>query len=1575
MKKILFLIVIIIAGAATARAVKPLLEEKLKTMIVQSVGASFHGKVSLESFHLNFSHPVRGTLSRFKVTYTDEKGKDTTLLYVKEGFVLLSLKTLLMTKDPLQSITEIHIEKPSFYLHRGKDGQWNINRVLVQKEKTKEKTIIPIFTASAFLSGGAVRVTDELHLKGNPFTISLSDIAVKLDATFFPSAWLTLKAKINGDSHLDATSNLDFENQQFSAHVSLKDQDLTALSSLISGAAKATLLSGNSDAELDIHSSFDFKNPQIFGNASFFNVALKTPYVASPLQNVSGNVSFSHHGIVLNKILGKLNAAPVAIEGRILNFKNPQLELTAAAQNFNTQEISTYLPKNLRTLRGHFDAVVQISGAAAKPKIVGDISHAVFQIKGASPSQLAATFSYDVDKKVLLAEATAKINEGAAQLSLIANLKKKPSIALFTNAQNISLQSFRGLLPSSAAGASGTLTGQAVALSASPLQASAVMEINIPAYKETALDKIIGGIVYSGKDIMLTPVIFAKGTSVASLDGKIMDKTIAMSFHTGKANFKEVLSRKNIPVNGNLLAEGIISGTLTQPEMKAQFSTSELTLTRSQEKPVYLGTLTGSTHLLQREFLLPSLQIKRGGSKLSFNGKITLSTPSAEIYGKVDFMLDKMEHFLDELLPSNPLESGGVSGHVDIAGPISSPVAKGTFSTTPLELYGETLPASQLLLSFKKNLLHFSAQTTPFSSQTNMEGHVDFNKQNFSVRAHTKEMDLSQVNHLAPIYKTFSAKADAAITAAGSFKAPKISAKIHIPSLIIEEETLGDFHSDFSWEGKAAQLKTSWGNQPSSYKLAANVKLPDNKEPKGRVEVSGDIEKGKLFSLLNLFPRTMQNFILSEIRKNVTCDNISSHFDIASFVTREKETKQFVFENASGQLKTSLTGLRAKNESLGNFNANVAFKEDELTINEFQLKDKDFTIEVVKKDKQFEKELEVSSKLALKGEIDLKARVQNFNLQKFAFLMPEAKNLKGTLNTTVILSGTAQKPELFGTSSVKDFSYLDYAIDSFEGSFKYFDDAFDFSKRTNPATKVEKPGFIIRKGTQSIAISGKIPYIWSRKEIPRDTPFNITLEAPDFDLAMLKDVSKTLDGLTKGRLKSAITIAGTLNEPSLSGNLDISDIEFKSAQVLMPVSIKVLKVTLEKDTISLTELQGTTDVNPDGSFNGSFNGKGVLSLNLSEAVPESLTEKATNINKFLAYKFSPKHFDIALQSKDLLVKMANFVGKIDSSIGFKGNLDTPELNADATIHHASYALVASEESAPAEPSMFFKKLGLFTKIKFGDETTVSNALMKIETKGEFSIQKSTGDEQIKILGEISSKKGIMTLFTTTFRIKEALVLFEDPLQNLNTLKPTLYAKAETVVEPRQGCRVSVTYVIDMRLDKKSLSEKEAQNPLRDPEYNEAACTDKPPGGPLDKQEIFFALGPNFKNPNAGKDIIATLGTNVLSKSVLGPVEDKIAKTLQLSELHVERDITNNLKVNLAKTFAFPFGNEKIKKYFSDGLKIFYNKTFSQDQNQSYGLILYFKPKKTLTMPFTLEQEQKSSSNNTKLNIGVQYKFK
>lgn len=1568
MKKFLLYIVIITAVSLSLRAAKPVLEEKLKNIIVDAAGASFRGKVSLESIRLTFGTSVTGTLHNFKITYAGENGKETTLLSAGEGFVSLSLSALFRTKNPLESITEIRIVKPEFFLHRRKDGQWNINRILVQKEKVEKKVAIPAFTASALLSGGIIRVMDEFQRNGHRFTLTLADINVKLDAGLFPSAFATLDAKINGAAHLNAVSHLDFENQQFSAHVSLKDQDLASLSSLVSGAAKVSLMSGNSDAEADIHSSFDFKDPQIFGNASFYNVALKTPYVPSPIRNVYGSVSFSRHGIVLNKIQGNLNASPIAVGGKIINLKNPELEIVAAAQNFNAQELQAYLPKNLKSLCGHFDAAIRVSGAAAKPKIAGDISHAVLQMKGASPSRFAGTFSYDAGGKVLLAEATAKINEGDAQLSLIASLNKKPSVALFTNAQNISLQSFSGLLPPSAAGASGIITGQAVALSASPLQASAVMEMNKPAYKETSLDKIIGGVVLSGKDIMVTPVIAVKGTSVAAMDGKISDKNLSMNFHTGKANFQEVLSRKNIPVNGSLIVEGALGGTFTQPEMKASFSTSDLTLAKVRgETPVLLGTLYGDAELVNREIHLPSVQIKRGDSSVSFNGKIMLSTPSPEIYGKVDFYLDKMEQMLDELLPSNPVEYGGGTGHVDIAGPVASPVAKGTISTSAMKIYGEEIPSSQIALSFKKNFLHFETQSTPFGSQTNINGNVDFAKQNFSVEAKTKEMNLSQVAHLAPVYKNFSAIADADLTAGGAFTAPKISGSIHIPDLVIEEETLGDFAANFSWEGKAAQFLASWGTQPSSYKMAANVVLPGSKEPKGHVELSGDIEKGKLFSLLNLFPRTMQNFMLSEIRSNVICNDVSSHFSISSLLYFDPEAHQWVFEKASGQLKTALTGLRAKDESLGNFNADVAFKDNVLTIDELRLKDKDFTIEVQKDPSQ-----QIKSQLDLKGALNLRASVQNLNLRKFAFLFPEAQNLKGTFNTTVILRGSAQNPELIGKASVADFSYLDYAIDTFEGRFKYFDDIFDFGKSENPNIK---SGFLIKKGTQSVAVYGKLPYIWSKKEIPRDTPFYLTMEAPDFDLAMLKDVSKTLEGLEKGKLQSTVTIAGTLNQPALSGHMDFSDIEYKNAQSPVPVYVKTMKLTFEKDTVTVDDIQGSTDKNHDGTFNGLFSGKGSLALNLNEPVPESLQSKTTNINKFLAYKFSPKNFDFAFQSKNLLVKMVNFVGKIDSALAFRGNLDAPELNANVTVHHASYALVASEETAPSEPSAFFKKLGLFTKIKFGDETTVSNTMMNIETKGEFSVQKLTGDEQVKILGEISSNKGIMTLYTTTFRIKEALVLFEDPLQNLATLKPTLYAKAETVVEPRQGCRVSVTYVIDMRLDKKSLSDKESQNPLRDPEFNEAACTDKPPGGPLDKQEIFFALGPNFKNPNAGKEIISQLGTNILSKGILGPVESVIAKKLSLSEFHVDRDTANNLKVSLAKSIPFPIGNERLKKLFSEGLKFFYNKTFSQDRNQSFGATLYFKPKKTFSVPVTFEQEQKASSNNTKLNIGVQYKFR
>lgn len=1569
-KLLLFTCVFFLCAVFALRASKPFIEEKLKMVIAHAAGGAIKGKVTIEKVTLHFGLHSRGSITGLIVAYADEKGKETQLLSVKEGTVSLSLKTLARTRDPLRSIEEIHIKKPAFFLHRAKNGAWNINRVIPPGKEKKEEVKIPSFVFKASLEDGTFRFLDEFIQKTKPVDVTLSGIKTQFDASLFPLALVQLHTKINNSAALSANAHVNFEAQQFSAHVSLKDQELAQFASLVSGAAPVSLLSGTSDAEFYVESAFTFKEPQVFGALAFHDVSFKTPYISSPLQKVQGNVSLSLNGIVLHKIKGNINRAPFVVGGKILNLKNPQLEILAAAEHVSAQEFKPYLPKTMKALQGQFNAVLQVMGPAKKPRIAGDISHASLSYKGSRVSGLAGSFSFDTGERTLLAEASAKIQKGAAQLSLITNIKKKPSLALIGSVQNIPVAAFRAFLPASISGANGNVSGQGLAYSASPLQASAIAEMQNPSLKEFSLDRASGGVVLSGNNLFMTPVVATKGSAVAAADGEISGKTLSFNFHTGKTNIAETLARKNMPVKGNLLLEGSVSGALTQPSMETEFLVPDLSAASSKNGggiPLELGALTGQAKLQGKEIHFPSVKVEKGDSSISFSGKVSLSEKQPALYGKIDFSMANVEQILDEFFPQNPLQSGGISGTVQVAGPLTSPVASGTLSTTPVEIYGEQIPPSTLSLALKKNLLRLSLQSAPFGSATDVTGDINIAKQTFTVEARTKDLDINLIKTLSSTYETLTGKADASVTASGTFSAPKISGSVNIPGLTIEEEALPEFAAQFSFEGKNAALNTRWGTQPSLYEINASVSLPDKKQPATHLEASGNIEKGKLFSLLNLIPRKTQNFTLQEIRKNVVCDDVSSKFSLNTWIAPNPQTGKLSFQKASGAITTSLTGMRANKESLGDFKTDLSFKDDVLYLNQFELRDKDYFFEIVKDANQG-----IDSRIDLKkGELNLKARIQNLNLHKFAFLLPQAQKLSGTLNATAILSETVQKPDLIGVVSISNFAYADYALDSFSGGLKYKDDVFDFNTGKNP-------GFKIKKGEQSVTLRGRIPYIWSKKEFPRDVPFAITLDAPDFELAMLKDVSKTLEGM-KGKLKSIVTLKGTLNDPELDGSIELSNMEFKSTQVLVPVRIKTLAVTLEKDSIILNTLEGNTSDDPE-SKDITFSGKGALTLNLAQPVPDALKEKTTNLNAFLGYKFSPKIFNVALQSKNMEIRIPNFSGQIDSSIMFRGTPNTPDLNADVKIHHATYALVPSEEQGTSQPSEFFKKLGLFTRIAFGEDTTVYNTTMKIETKGEFTIQKSSGNNQVKILGEITSNKGIMTLVNKTFRVKEAIVFFDDPLQNLSTLKPTLYARAETMVEPRSGCRVAVTYVIDMRLDKKALAEKGDANPFKDPEYDDSACLDKKPGGPLDKKEVFDALI-GIGNIQAGgdteqifKDELGKIALSTAGIRVLDPLERRIAGTLQLSEFHVDRDTANNLKLSLAKTFPFPIGNKKVKAYFGEGLKLFYDKTFSQDQNQNFGLTMYFKPRRILTMPLTLMMEERASYKNTKLNLGVQYKF-
>lgn len=573
--------------------------------------------------------------------------------------------------------------------------------------------------------------------------------------------------------------------------------------------------------------------------------------------------------------------------------------------------------------------------------------------------------------------------------------------------------------------------------------------------------------------------------------------------------------------------------------------------------------------------------------------------------------------------------------------------------------------------------------------------------------------------------------------------------------------------------------------------------------------------------------------------------------------------------------------------------------------------------------------LKTNGNFAFKGNENLHLEIRDINLINISGLKFLPYQISGKVNALLDITGTAENPNIIGAFNINNPEIDSLKFGKFNININYKNDKLLFDSYLNDHS------------TQLINTKLEIPLHFSFTEkllLPKkDNPISASININKLDISTFNRFIPTKGIEAKGFLNAQITIANTINDPKITGNLnfkngaftfkklgmDYRNIEMRSSfknelfrldSLLIVAGKGKLHATGSVEIKSLEEaVIKNIDFNLTGQNFKAFDSdilKAVINTNLNiNGTPENPTFKGK-----IVVLNSTLNTDIFLKEFNRVYDDSN-----------QPLLVTARNNAEkAQIHY-----VAKKDTSKNTSPIIYNKLKGQFDIEIPRNTWVKGKNMNFELAGNLKLIKE--NEQIDIFGTMMVKRGFYKIYGRRLEFEEG----EVTLTGGASINPIVNFKiAYKFRDPENQLRkltVNITDriskpVVNFFLDDVSIEEKDAISYLI---FNKNT-------NQLDSRENTSMKNSNF---DIAKDLAIGQVSNVLKDALqsslgLDVIEISGKSGWTQGSVSVGKYITNNLYLNYERTFSIDKKDKIIEPEKISMEYQFYRSLFLQATNQS-----------------------------------------
>ena len=536
----------------------------------------------------------------------------------------------------------------------------------------------------------------------------------------------------------------------------------------------------------------------------------------------------------------------------------------------------------------------------------------------------------------------------------------------------------------------------------------------------------------------------------------------------------------------------------------------------------------------------------------------------------------------------------------------------------------------------------------------------------------------------------------------------------------------------------------------------------------------------------------------------------------------------------------------------------------------------------------------MGAKGTLQGEtLNAEMELSQFPLEWLQLWEPSLPPIKGTLDLTMLASGKTEQPHLILSATLQHLelplstpSDLSDPSDRSEASQPalFPIDQLLFSRIDVQEGAITTEDALIQVRDYRARLSGRLPFRWSSRTVPRDEPLSVRLTVKEQPLRLLELFLPIDAERTTGALNAQLDIEGTLNELKPRGKLQIA--QGSLALESLSTYLQELGLQVEFDGQQARIVQAEARSSAGGQ------------LSLTGEIDVAREEPTLTLSGRL------KRFTL---NEPRLPMGGSVRGHLDGEFSLQGTLKKPQLAARLKVLEGFLSL-------PAETQMAQENFALPANPELNVQIQVVPGFIlrnpNLDARMEGTLQISGTLREPRASGTFSLQGGALNLPTARLRLQpESLILLTYPHTT-----PT----GETIARLELDVRATTTVVaLDYTGEPQRYRvELDIRGPLDDPQRFQMVARSDPPG--LSEQRILSLLGRGgaLEALARGDDPVQIFRQQLsevvagqVMPALLSPLEMGIAEALGLEQFTLDLDYTGNTpaQIYLVKELFDGFG--------------------------------------------------------------------
>jgi len=368
------------------------------------------------------------------------------------------------------------------------------------------------------------------------------------------------------------------------------------------------------------------------------------------------------------------------------------------------------------------------------------------------------------------------------------------------------------------------------------------------------------------------------------------------------------------------------------------------------------------------------------------------------------------------------------------------------------------------------------------------------------------------------------------------------------------------------------------------------------------------------------------------------------------------------------------------------------------------------------------------------GNIDADVKLNNLDLDDITKALEFQTPVQGTINASIDLQGTMEKPIINTNIRTQNLEYNDFQNDDVLFDLNYLNQNLDL----NFVISNDSTDILSVKGNSTIDFNFNKPGENIEKAI-----INLSVNSSGFNLSSISSLSEEITK-SEGNLIIDLQASGKLVSPTLIGRIELQEAIFHTQSISNDIGIPSAVIEMSGQKAVLQDLQ----IN---SGNGTATFKGEIDI------PTLSYTLSGNMENLL---IKPKSISAQLTG-DLNIKgegeKVDVAGKITIS---KARITIPD-ETEKEIPEIQFADAEEDEfviGSSEEENYFDKNVALDMQVKMRKNNWVKGRGANIELRGDLDIKKKY-DQSVRIIGDISVVRGTYENLGKLFRIQKGTVSF------------------------------------------------------------------------------------------------------------------------------------------------------------------------------------------------------------------------